>query len=292
VRYFLTSIWTYSYWRYALFSKAALRIILSAVGAEYLVINLLDTFGIYAKTQYTKYQIVFVLLFAVIFGLTQRLPVKRVRYKVPKRDISFEVRVGDILDAQGEIVISSNTTFDTDMSSGLIHKDSMQGQFALKIFSGNTLEIDKQLEESLAGLAYEEISRTRGKSRRYPMGTIAKVHTHGKNFYFVAMSHMNEYGNAETTLDDIDTALKSLWRYMSEQGELGDLVLPLMGTGRGRIELPRKKMVERIAQSFAYASREKRFSDKLIIVIYSPDADRSAINLFEIKDYLIQSLHV
>jgi hypothetical protein len=66
----------------------------------------------------------------------------------------------------------------------------------------------------------------------------------------------------------------------------------LMGTGRGRIEMPRKKIVERIAQSFAYASRNKIFSNKLIIVVYPGDAEKFAINLFEVKDYLIQSLHV
>jgi hypothetical protein len=56
--------------------------------------------------------------------------------------------------------------------------------------------------------------------------------------------------------------------------------------------MPRKKMVERIAQSFAYASRDKIFSNKLIIVVYPGDADKFAINLFEVKDYLVQSLHV
>jgi hypothetical protein len=292
VGYFLTSIRTWSYWKYALLSKEAFKIIFAAIGVIYLGINLLDTFGYYPKAQYTKSQIIIVLIVAIGYNLTQRLPVKRIRYKVPRKDFGYEVRIGDIFDADGEIVISSNSTFDTDMSDGLIHPNSMQGQFAARMFDGRTQDIDKQLDESLAGLPFEETSRKRGKSRRYEIGTVAKVRAHGKNFYFVAMAHMNEFGNAESNIAFIDKALESLWKYMSEKGELGNLVLPLIGTGRGRIEMPRKKMVERIAQSFAYASRNKIFSNKLVIVVYPGDADKFSINLFEVKDYLIQSLHV
>jgi hypothetical protein len=113
------------------------------------------------------------------------------------------------------------------MSDGLINPNSMQGQFALKMFQGKTQEIDKQLGQSLAGLPFKEIHQERGKSRLYEIGTVAKVMAHGKNFYFVAMSHMNEHGNAESKIEFIDQALSSLWKYMSERGELGDLVLPL-----------------------------------------------------------------
>jgi hypothetical protein len=118
------------------------------------------------------------------------------------------------------------------------------------------------------------------------------VTANGKNFYFVAMSDMNEFGNAQSSVRYIDIALEKLWIYLAERGELGDVVLPLMGTGRGRIELPRKKMIERIAQSFADASRDKIFSNKLVIVVYPPDVEKFGINLFEVRDYLSQSLHV
>ena len=168
----------------------------------------------------------------------------------------------------------------------------MQGQFALRMFKGNTQEIDRQISESLRGQTFKEVTNKPGKHERYEIGTVAKVVANGKNFYFVAMSHMNEYGTAQSSLEYVDKALEHLWKYMSERGELGDLVVPLMGTGRGRIEMPRKKMIERIAQSFANASRDKIFSNKLIIVVHPADVEKFGINLFEVRDYLSQSLHV
>ena len=290
--YFLTSIRTFSYWRYALFSRNAWRKIFSIVGALYLFIELLDTFKIYEKSKYNRYELPFVVLVAIVWAVVTRRPVGRVRYKIPKKDLSFEVRVGDIFDANGEIVVSSNTTFDTDMSGGLIAHNSMQGQFALRFFKGNTLEIDRQIEESLKGQSSSVVEDKPGKHKKYPVGTVARVFANGQNFYFVAMSDINEYGTAQSSVAYIDIALEKLWTYMAERGELGDVVVPLMGTGRGRVELPRKKMVERIAQSFANASRDKRFSNKLVIVVYPGDVERFGINLFEVRDYLSQSLHV
>jgi hypothetical protein len=65
-----------------------------------------------------------------------------------------------------------------------------------------------------------------------------------------------------------------------------------MGTGRGRVDLSRKKMIERIAQSFADASKEKIFSNKLVIIVRPQDAENFNVNLFEVRDYLARSLHV
>jgi hypothetical protein len=64
-----------------------------------------------------------------------------------------------------------------------------------------------------------------------------------------------------------------------------------MGTGRGRVAYPRKKMIERIAQSFADACSERAFSNKLIIVVRAEEASKFSLNLFQVRDFLGQSLH-
>ena len=68
----------------------------------------------------------------------------------------------------------------------------------------------------------------------------------------------------------------------------------MLGTGRGRIQLPRRKVIETIAQSFANASRDRIFANKkmLVIVVNPDDARQHNINLFQIKDYRGQALHI
>jgi hypothetical protein len=254
--------------------------------------ELLEFLNIYTKDKYGAFALPIIAVVAAVYTLISRRPVSRVRYKIPKRDFIYEVRVGDLLDATGEIIISTNNTFDTDISNGLIATNSIQGQFLLRYFQGNYGELDRQIHDSLKDEKSHRDDDRMGKKEVYKIGTVARVSAHGKNFYFLAMSELNRFGTASSSLRMIDDALEALWKYMASRGELGDIVIPILGTGRGRVNLSRKKMVERIAQSFADASVDKIFSNKLTIVIHPSDASKHNINLFEIRDYLGQSLHV
>lgn len=289
--YFFNSVRTRPFWRYALFSAAAAGRILATVGALYLFMDILDFFGIYTKDQYSRYAIIPMLLFAIGYVVISRRPVSRVSYKLPNKDYVIEVRIGDVFQGNEDVIVSTNTTFDTNMANGLIATDSLQGQVATRYFPSNTDEIDHQLAQELDGVAAQERDDAPGKRFEYPIGTVARIRSHGRTFYFVAMARMSANGTASSSLRDVEDALEALWAYITNHGELVNLSVPLMGTGRGRTGFPRKKMVERIAQSFADGSKEKIFSNRLSIVVRPEDAESFGVNLYEIRDYLVHSLH-
>jgi Domain of unknown function (DUF6430) len=253
--------------------------------------EIFDFLGIYTKDKYSSYAIVPILLFSVGYVVITRRPIMRVSYKLPNKDYIVEVRIGDVFDCSNDVIVSTNTTFDTSMANGLIATESLQGQVATRFFQSNTDEIDKQLESELANASFQQRDDAPGKKLEYPIGTVARVRSHGKIFYFVAMSRLSANGTASSSLRDVEDALEKLWTYVVSHGELRDLAVPLMGTGRGRTGYPRKKMVERIAQSFADGSKDKIFSNRLSIVVRPEDAENFGVNLYEIRDYLIQSLH-
>jgi hypothetical protein len=282
---------TRSYWKYAVFSKQAGADFLAALGALNLFLGLLNFFNVVPRETLPPGAFWATLLVSGGWVLLSRRPVMKVTYKIPKKDFCYEVRIGDLLNSKEDIVVSTNTTFDTDMARGLISPRSIQGQVVIRFFDGKTEELDKQIRKSLTGLEYTE-AISPGNKKRYPIGTVAKVSAHGKNFYFLAMAELNEHGNAKSDESKIETSLEKLWDFVSHQGEIGDLAIPVVGTGRGRLELPRRKAIELIAQSFAEASREKVFANKLAIVVVPEDAKRYEVNLFEIRDYLALSLHV
>lgn len=292
MRYFFDSILTLSYWRYALFSAEAVGKIVGVMGVLYLCVDLADAFNIYKKDKNSFYGLIFLIALAIFYVLSTRRPVSRIRYKVPQKDLAFEVVIGDIFKMDGEIVVSTSSTFDTDMSSGLISTNSLQGQLAIKYFNGQTSEIDRQINTSLALEHCIINSKRPGKTKEYSIGTVAKLTAHSKNFYLVAMSHMDASRNASSDLKIIDEALQKLWENLALKADLGDIIMPLIGTGRGRVAYPRKKMIERIAQSFADASANRAFSNKLIIVVRPEDASKFSLNLFQVRDYLGHSLNV
>ena len=292
MRYWWDAIRTLSYWHYAVFSGEAIGKFFGALGVLYLLVDVSDAFKIYTKDKYSSFGLLLLIIPAIMFVLFNRRPVWRVSYKVPKKDYMFEVKIGDLFKETGEIIISSNTTFDTDMSTGLIATGSLQGQVATRFFNAQTAEIDRQLEASLVREPFTVNDERPGKKREYPLGTVARVQAHGRNFYFVAMAHMNADGTAYSDSKILEEALEKLWDNMARKAEIGDIVIPLMGTGRGRVPMPRKKIIERIAQSFADASQDRTFSNKLVIVVRPEDASKFSLNLFQVRDYLSQSLHV
>lgn len=291
MRYFFESIRTRAYWRYALFSGEAIGKFFAVMGILYLCVDLGDAFNIYKKDQYRYYGLIILVVLALMYVLSTRRPLSRVSFKIPQKDFAVEVLIGDLFKIPGEVIISTSSTFDTDMSSGLIAVTSLQGQLATNYFNGQTAEIDRQIEGSLSRDQFTINDKRPGKKKEYPIGTVARVSAHSKNFYLVAMSHMDENGNALSDLKLIDEALEKLWVNLASKAEIGDIVMPLMGTGRGRVAYPRKKMIERIAQSFTDACSERAFSNKLIIVVRPEDASKFSLNLFQVRDYLGQSLH-
>jgi len=291
LRYFFDSISTRAYWRYALFSGEAIGKFFAVMGILYLCVDLADAFNIYKKDQHSYFGLIILVVLALMYVVSTRRPLSRVSYKIPQKDFAVEVLIGDLFKIPGEVIISTSSTFDTDMSSGLIAVTSLQGQLATNYFNGQTVEIDRQIENSLSREQFFVNEERPGKKKEYPIGTVARVTAHSKNFYLVAMSHMDVNGNASSDLKMIDEALEKLWANLSLKAEVGDIIMPLMGTGRGRVAYPRKKMIERIAQSFADACSQKAFSNKLIIVVRPEDASRFSLNLFQVRDYLGQSLH-
>lgn len=291
MKYFLKSIITFSFWKYALLSGEAIAKIFAIVGVQYALMDMADFFSIYTKDKYSRYAVIAMLVIAVIWVAASRRPITRFAYKVPGKDFAIEVKIGDLFDGDSDVVVSTNTTFDTDMAGGLIDTDSVQGQVATRFFNANTVEIDRQLALDLASVKSTQRANAPGKQTEYPIGTVARVKSHNRTFYFVAMSRLNDQGTAGSTPRDIEDALEATWSFVRSHGSVRDISIPLMGTGRGRTGVQRKKMVERIAQSFIDGSTRQVFSNRLCIFIRSQDAENFAVNMYEIRDYLIQSLH-
>ena len=176
--YLLDSVCTWSYWRYALFSGGAIAKFFAALGVLFLLVEIADTFRIYTKDQYSGYGIFLLIIPALTYVVSTRRPVSRVKYKPRGKDLTFEVKIGNIFEQSGEIIVSSNSTFDTAMSAGLISTQSLQGQVSTKFFNGQVEEIDRQLDVSLAGEEFTFNEARPEKKKEYKLGTVARVSAH------------------------------------------------------------------------------------------------------------------
>lgn len=282
MKYFLDTILSKAYWQYVLLSRAGLESVLAIFGLFYLLVESLDFFRVYTRDQYASYAFLIFFALSIVASILIRRPTKTILIPIPTYDFSVEVRIADLFDVGGAIMISTNTKFEADVAGGKIAPDSLQGQFTARYFTGNQNELIAKISDGLSKL---------GGAAPFPMGTTVPVTTHGKTFYFTAMANLNEQGNASTTLEDVKQALDGLWRHVRDAGELQELAVPAIGTGRGRLKQSRKRMIAVIAESFMKASEKNKFTDKLVIVIRPEDASDFGVNLYDIKDHLNQVLN-
>ena len=231
---------------------------------------------------------------AVLWAVIKCRPRSLVEHRLKGRDVWIEIQITNIFDVEGAYVISTNTTFDTSVSKGLISPLSLQGQFTKRYYYNeeryhyNEEQLDRDIEESLVGQEPIKLltDGRKGKTARYEIGTVAQVRPNNQLVYLPAIAHMNKHGTAGSSPEEVIEALGKLWNYIAVRGELAPLVVPILGTGRAKITVPREEMIREIVNSFIAACSEKRFAPKLTIVISPEDYREPNIDLPELGHYL------
>ena len=225
---------------------------------------------------------------AVAYGLRTYWPVLAVRCRLDGRDVWIEIRVDDIFNVDGAMVISTNATFETRMSGGRISRQSLQGQYTEKYYKDREQDLVRDLTASLrdseASASTWNDHSTSGPE--YEIGTVATIRPGGRTAYMVAVARLNEHGTARSSRENVVQALGRLWHYVGQKGELEPLAVPVLGTGRARVQVQPEDMIREIINSFIAACAEKRFCDELIVVISEDDYQKYRIDLQELGRYL------
>lgn len=284
--YIWQSVKTWSYWKYAVLSEDGVKTFFAVLGGGWMLFEICGFFNVLDAKNLPPYTIYLLFVISFLVVVFTRRPVNRIRYKLSGKDLSIEVRIGNLFDMKGQKVISTNTTFDTDLSSGIIAAESLQGQFTKQYYPQSIGAFDTLISQGLANEPFIVYNKISGKSQKYPLGTTIRINIGSEVFYLLAMSDLNFNNTAQTTLENVMTASEALFEFISQKGETSDIVVPLVGTGRGRITTNRKRVIARIAQTFIRASEQHIFSNKLIIVVHPKDAENFGINLYEVRDLL------
>ncbi|SPT68334.1 Uncharacterised protein [Anaerobiospirillum thomasii] len=217
---------------------------------------------------------------------------KMVNYikKVSNRDMELAICVQDIFSIRGanSYIIPTNTFFRTQMQDEYISYRSVQGRFQLKYFKKNIHNLDKKISESLElqGLSGDDVNDCFGTTKKYPIGTVAKINHEGKHFYFVALNDVNKYGKPiEQSIENVSIALKAVVDAILEMGHCDTLCVPLIGSGRAAIKEATKESVSRMIIDCFVNSKDK-IANKVIISINPRDYLDDVIDFEQLKIYL------
>lgn len=215
-------------------------------------------------------------------------PLRAFEERLKGRDVSIGIRVGDILEVKDALVVSTNSTFDTNVSGGIIDPKSLQGKFAKKYYSDEA-HLDHDLENALKDQPCKQIDDGRiGKKKRYEIGTVAKISPRNRTVYMIAIADLSARGAASGSPAGVIESIGKLWHFVGEHGSVDPLAIPVLGTGNARILLTREKMIREIISSFvaACSKSKKRFCNKLTIFVSEEDYLKYEIDMLELRSYL------
>ena len=195
--------------------------------------------------------------------------------------------IGDLLDLgfrnrkrrKNLIVIPVDCGFETHVTRGYegivvkkVSEASIHGQWLTRMSQVGVSEA--KLRERIG---YElEDSGYDAAPCSCPIGTIAAIERGNAAYLLLAISEFDEKGNAHSTVENLERALRSLLEYYDQRGQGADLYLPLLGTGLSRVEAGCDGGAFSLGDSFDMIRRavteEAPFVPGKITIVLKPEA--------------------
>lgn len=225
-----------------------------------------------------------VIVIGLIYGFIQAWP-RPIEQAYESPNMRIRLVEGDLFEQSGHLVIGMSDTFDTDVPR-VIAASSVQAQFTERIFGGDVRELDRLLDEALSGHSPLGSIEKPGKRAKYEVGTVAAVRGHGRHYFCVAYTEMNEICEARATIDGVWRSLDSLWKSICAHANGEPVYIPVIGGGQARLSqvLPAQDSIRFIVLSFMLASRKEKICSELNIVVRPADYD--ALDRLEIQAFL------
>ncbi len=230
-----------------------------------------------------------VILISATIALFRAWPRNSFSESFSNPDVKIGIKVGNIFDQSGHLVIGFSDTFDTEIGD-VVSKDSMQGQFLVFMYENNQNKLDTDLDALLQNEESEEdAEKTRGKNKRYKIGTVVALSGLNRKFFCCAYSRMGADLKATSDINNLWLSLQNLWNKIRVEGEQKTIVMPVMGTNLARVPgISFKLPINLILLSFIVNSRVEPISKELVLMVRQEDKEK--VNLLEIQDFL-KSLH-
>jgi hypothetical protein len=223
---------------------------------------------------------------SLIVAVLHRFPRGAISCHLPSPDTTIEIRIGDLFDQPGHLVIGTSDVFDTELGD-IIKPSSVQGQFLTRIYKDDQASLDKDIETALLDTGYqatEDLAKMRGKRMRYPVGTAVALGSIPTRYFLTAYDRMGNDLRCTADANALWLSMNHLWEEIRIRGQGMNVVTPILGSDLARTGLPRMALIKLIVMSFIIASKKQFIARKLTIVIHPNDVH--AVNLYELEDFL------
>lgn len=267
-------------WRYSLSYKQFLKYGWFCFTITWTIYQFITKFFVNFKLHY---------MVLVLFGIVGAIWMCRPRLTkraLSKNKVLIEVKVDDIFKLKaGALIIPINSELKLNGD-----EKALPARLREQFFS-STKAFEGELQRAFTQECCAAIEKQGEHEPHplYPIGSAVRLPLKAKRVtgaYMLVTANLNKSGRAIPDYELYQRALKELWVYIGQHGRVENLIIPIMGSGRNRLTKNRFDLIKEIIDSFLQAIQERKFTEKLTIVIYPEAFMRNEMNLNEIAEYL------
>lgn len=214
------------------------------------------------------------LCFSLLIAIYKAFPRFDYTRKFKSTQTSITLKVGDLLNEKGNIVIGSSDYFDFDYNN--LTGVSLKSQLMSNIFKNDIAYVNSLVQKSLVGLeklAVIDEQKPYGNKLRYPIGTVVVLPQADRKIFTLALTKLTLKGNEKHTQSDpltLNEALVGLWKKIEVEGRKKKFSAPILGAGLANVNLSYLLTIQSIIISYAIYSRNSNISKEMTLII-SPD---------------------
>ncbi|MFG2798302.1 macro domain-containing protein [Streptomyces pseudovenezuelae] len=223
-------------------------------------------------------------------GIQASWPRTQLSHEFLYPEFRVTIKVGDLFEQPGHLVIGSNDVFDTDTRDDrlIVHR-SVQGQFLHRLYGSETTRLDDDIDAALAGVlpvrVEDRAAKQAGKLARYPLGTVAVLGSPQRLYFLSAYGTMRNDLTVDSGPDQIWNSLEELWHVMHLRAHREAVAMPVIGSGLARIDsMDHASLIKLILLSFVTKSRRSVICKELTIVVVPEDYVR--VDMLELAMFL------
>lgn len=205
---------------------------------------------------------------SIVIGIVRVYQPRRISIKVNTSDTTLNIYYGDIFKHEGYIAISANEFFDSELGEPVSEK-SLHGMVIKQYFGGHPESFDNAISNDLQDAQFEIIQRVRGNTKKYPIGTTAKVTANEYKFLLFALSHTNiQTFKASSDLSTMINAMHGLFDRSRNCTGGEKLTIPLIGSGISGVGLPATQLLQLIILTIIDETKKQQICKEIDLVLH------------------------
>ncbi len=220
------------------------------------------------------YLILLFFVLSLIAGGYINWPLKELTAKISNTGVNVRLKFGNFWKQPGDKIIAVTRCFSSSVDDVIIHSNSLHGTFIKRNFANN----------KEAGIRINaELSPLNGAENLYEVGKTIKLVGAKDTVFLVGLTTLDENNKASVKLTDYFIALGRMWEYIRQRNSGTEIICPLLGAGRARLNFSSSAIFCELLNSALIAMKNGFITTNLIFVIHPNDIKRKNVDLDEVK---------